>query len=85
MKTKQSIPVGATRAASRCARTGKIGLFLTLMVFVGGDMFVKAFGGVLDEHQLVVASAPLIFLFGILAACGEIAARTLGNAANVKQ
>jgi hypothetical protein len=64
----------------RCARFGKIGLFLTLALLAGFDMLMKALGGAVDEHGLVMAAMPLVTLFAVLAVGGEIAYRTLASA-----
>lgn len=64
----------------RCARFGKIGLFLTLALVAGFDMLMKSLGGAVDEHGLARAAIPLVTLFAVLAVGGEIAYRSLARA-----
>lgn len=61
----------------RLSRIGKIGLFLTLGIIIGGDMLVHVLGGSVDEKALVASVAPLIMIFAALGAGGEILGRTL--------
>ncbi|MDN7754753.1 hypothetical protein [Burkholderia gladioli] len=74
-----------TPALRRTARIGKIGLFLTLMIIIGGDMLVHVLGGSVDQKALVAAAMPLLSIFALLGAGGEILVRTFGAATKSKR
>ncbi|MFM0610202.1 hypothetical protein PQR05_37485 [Paraburkholderia sediminicola] len=67
------------------SRIGKIGLFLMLGTLIGGDMLVQAFGGSVDEKALVASAMPLLVIFALLGAGGEILVRTFGSGTKAKR
>lgn len=72
-------------ALRRTARIGKIGFFLTVMIIIGGDMLVDVLGGSVDGKALVAAAMPLLVIFALLGAGGEILVRTFDAATKPKR
>ena len=67
--------------ALRCiGRIGKYGLIVTLMIVVGGDIFLRVIGTPLNETKLVDALAPFLILLAAAAAIGEIGASIIVGA-----